>query len=148
MREDPKIYEEVRLTAAPRLTPVLRWLTGEKYHNGFRHQVTSWPTNPVQHFVASLSSRPSRSVIVDLGCGDAALAQDLIPKGFAVLSFDLVAANPFVVPVDICARLPLPGGEGPDAACQIVDVVVCCLSLMSMNWLNCIREARRVLKPG
>jgi len=66
----------------------------------------------------------------------------------AVLSFDLVAANSFVVSADICDRLPLPGSEDADDGSAIVDVVVCSLSLMSTNWLNCIREARRILKPG
>ena len=84
-------------------------------------------------------------MIVDLGCGDAALARDLVPKGFVILSYDLVAANPFIVATDICDRLPLPGSE-EDEKGQIVDVVVCSLSLMSTNWLVCIREARRILK--
>ncbi|KAH8113306.1 methyltransferase-domain-containing protein [Phellopilus nigrolimitatus] len=127
MHEDPKVFEE--------------------YHAGFRHQVTSWPINPVGHFVQTLSSCPERTVIVDLGCGDAALACDLIPKGFTVLSYDIVAANPFIVAADICDKVPLPGAEIGDEG-QIVDVVVCSLSLMSTNWLNCIREARRVLKLG
>ncbi|KAI5124858.1 hypothetical protein M0805_007291 [Coniferiporia weirii] len=127
MHEDPKVFEE--------------------YHAGFRHQVTSWPSNPVKHFIEVLSSYPERTVIVDLGCGDAALAQDLISKSFVVLSYDLVAANAFIVATDICDRLPIPGA-GDKAGGQIVDVVVCSLSLMSTNWLNCIREARRVLKTG
>lgn len=102
----------------------------------------------MQHFIESFASYPPRSVIVDLGCGDAALGQALIPEGFNVLSYDLVAANSFVIPADICDKLPLPGGEDPGDAGQIVDAVVCCLSLMNTNWLNCIREARRVLKSG
>lgn len=87
-------------------------------------------------------------MIVDLGCGDAAIAQSLIPKGFTVLSYDLIAPNSFVISADICDKLPLPGAEGNGHEGQIVDVVVCSLSLMNTNWLNCIREARRVLKPG
>ncbi|EJD00963.1 uncharacterized protein FOMMEDRAFT_89093 [Fomitiporia mediterranea MF3/22] len=128
MHEDPQVFEE--------------------YHAGFRHQVTSWPANPVDHFVQTLSSSYSeRSVIVDLGCGDAELAQKLVPKGYTVLSFDLISANPFIVAADICENLPLPGSEIVDEG-QVVDVVVCSLSLMSTNWLICIREARRVLKKG
>lgn len=118
-----------------------------QYHVGFRHQVTSWPSNPVKHFIEALSSYPERTVIVDLGCGDAELARDLVPRGFTVLSYDLVAANPFIVATDICDKLPIPGSDDRDEG-QIVDVVVCSLSLMSTNWLNCIREARRVLKTG
>lgn len=86
-------------------------------------------------------------MIVDLGCGDAALARSLVPKGYTVLSFDLVSANSFIVAADICGKVPVPGSEVGDEG-QIVDVVVCSLSLMSTNWLNCIREARRILKKG
>ncbi|KLO10151.1 hypothetical protein SCHPADRAFT_943054 [Schizopora paradoxa] len=133
MRDDPKIFED--------------------YHAGFRQQVTSWPTNPVDHFKEVIaSSCPARSVIVDLGCGDAALARQLIPRGFTVLSYDLVSTNPFVVATDMCETLPLPGAEDDDVEdsipSQVVDVVVCSLSLMSTNWLNSVREARRVLKQG
>lgn len=122
-------------------------MTRLQYHEGFRHQVTSWPANPVEYFVRTLSPYPARSVIVDLGCGDATLAQELVPRGFTVLSYDLVSANPYITAVDICERLPLPGAEDKDEG-QVVDVVVCSLSLMSTNWLNCIREAKRVLKTG
>jgi len=127
MREDPKVFDE--------------------YHAGFRHQVTSWPANPVDHFAQTLEPYPAHSVIVDLGCGDAALARNLLPKGHIVLSYDLVSANPYIIAADICDRVPLPGAEDSDAG-QVVDVVVCSLSLMSTNWLNCLREARRVLKTG
>jgi ribosomal RNA-processing protein 8 len=72
-----------------------------------------------------------------------------------VLSFDLVSDGAFVVEADICAKLPLPGSEGlglvgerEDGEGNIVDVVVCALSLMGTNWPGCIREAWRVLKPG
>ncbi|KAL5530539.1 RRP8 [Sanghuangporus sanghuang] len=119
----------------------------DEYHLGFRRQVTSWPKNPVDHFIKTLSSYPERSVIVDLGCGDAALARNLVPKGYTVLSFDLCSANPFIVAADICGRLPLPGFEANDEG-QVVDVVVCCLSLMNSNWLNCVRETGRILKKG
>ena len=84
-------------------------------------------------------------MIVDLGCGDAQLARELIPKGHVVLSYDLVSNSPYVVQADICDRLPLPGSEDEECG-QVVDMVVCSLSLMSLNWLKCIRESRRVLK--
>lgn len=74
-----------------------------------------------------------------------------MPKGLAVLSYDLVSDGAFVVEADVCARVPLPGGEGDDdesgdGRAQVVDVVVCALSLMSTNWVGCVREAWRVLK--
>ncbi|EIW61792.1 25S rRNA (adenine645-N1)-methyltransferase [Trametes versicolor FP-101664 SS1] len=130
------------------------------YHTGFRHQVESWPTNPVSHYISTLSSYPKKTVIADLGCGDAALARALLPKGFTVLSFDLVSDSAYVIEADTCDRVPLPGSEGPpeesadDASDeqvgegQVVDVVVCALSLMGTNWPGCIREAWRILKAG
>lgn len=133
MYEDPRMFED--------------------YHAGFRRQVQSWPTNPVDHYISTLSHYPSRTVIADLGCGDAALARTLVPKGFAVLSFDLVSDGRHVVAADTCKSVPLPGSEGAEGEKsagegQVVDVVVCALSLMSTNWPGCIREAWRILKDG
>lgn len=86
---------------------------------------------------------------MDLGCGDAALARALVPKGLTVLSYDLVSDGEYVVEADICSRIPLPGRESGDSeAAQVADVVICALSLMSTNWMGCIREAWRILKPG
>lgn len=133
MKKDPKVFQE--------------------YHDGFRHQVQSWPSNPVSHYIDELSKYPPKTVIVDLGCGEAALAKALHPKNFNVLSFDLLSDETFVVEADICSRLPLPGSEPSsvertEGEGQIVDIVVCALSLMSTNWLGCIREAWRILRPG
>ncbi|KAK1236704.1 25S rRNA (adenine645-N1)-methyltransferase [Marasmius sp. AFHP31] len=121
------------------------------YHAGFRHQVQSWPTNPVDHFVSVLAKYPKKTVIADLGCGDAAIARNLIPEGMSVLSYDLKSDNPFVVEIDICGKLPLPGSEGVEGRLSngeghIVDVVVFSLSLMGTNWPSSIREAWRILK--
>lgn len=133
MRDDPKVFEE--------------------YHAGFRHQVLSWPTNPIAHYVSLFASYPPKTVIADLGCGDATLAAGLLPKGISVISFDLVSDGKFVVEADICEKIPLPGSEdsGMEKSSgegQVIDVVVCALSLMGLNWVNCIREAWRILKPG
>ncbi|KAF8597754.1 hypothetical protein BDV93DRAFT_452330 [Ceratobasidium sp. AG-I] len=130
MRQDPQVYAE--------------------YHTGFRHQTKSWPKNPVKLIASSLSSLPPRSLIADLGCGDAELAKTLVPEGLNVLSFDLVSDGAWVVQADICTRLPLPGSEkGEEGGEQaIVDACVCSLSLMSTNWVGCAREAWRVLRSG
>lgn len=96
-----------------------------------------------------LSSYPRGTVIADLGCGDAALARTLVPKGYCVLSFDLVSDGAYVLEADVCKRIPLPGMEdSTDDNGQIVDVCVCALSLMSLDWVNCVREAWRVLRLG
>ncbi|KAG5340987.1 hypothetical protein C0989_012361 [Termitomyces sp. Mn162] len=133
MREDPRVFED--------------------YHAGFRHQVQSWPTNPVEHYITVLSTYPQKTFIADLGCGDATMARALIPKGLSVVSFDLVSDGAFVVEADICTKIPLPGSEPTreersEGEGHIVDVVVCALSLMGTNWPKCLREAWRILKPG
>jgi ribosomal RNA-processing protein 8 len=99
-----------------------------------------------------LSSYPPRTVIADLGCGDAALAKALIPRGLNVLSYDLVSDGEYVIEADVFDRVPLPGSEGKSkektsGSAQVVDVVVCALSLMGTNWPRCLQEAWRILKP-
>ncbi|KAF8529078.1 methyltransferase-domain-containing protein [Hysterangium stoloniferum] len=126
IQDDPKIFEE--------------------YHSGFRQQVLSWPHNPVDHYISVLASYPKGTVIADLGCGDAALARTLVPKGYTVLSYDLVRTGPYILEADVCQRIPLPGSEGSNEG-QIVDVCICALSLMSLDWIKCIRESWRILKP-
>lgn len=105
----------------------------------------------MDHLISVLAKYPKKTVIVDLGCGDAAIARNLIPEGMSVLSYDLKSDNPFVVETDICGKLPLPGSEGVDGRLSngeghIVDVVVFSLSLMGTNWPTSIREAWRILK--
>ncbi|GAA5955454.1 hypothetical protein JCM21900_002053 [Sporobolomyces salmonicolor] len=144
----------------------------DEYHIGFRSQATNWPVHPLSLIATSLlSSLAPNSLIADFGCGDAALARTLCPsaspspsgaslklkltapklvaqKSLKVLSFDLVSQNPFVVEAE-CSSVPLPGspvGTGNEG--QIVDAVVCCLSLMGTDWVMVVREARRVLKAG
>ena len=123
----------------------------EQYHEGFRHQVESWPENPVDVIVRSLTSKyknqKSKSgpfVIADFGCGDAQLAKDLLAvkkkkdkNVFDVHSFDLVAPNKLVTACDM-ADVPLES--------KSVDVCVFCLALMGTNLADFIREAHRVLK--
>ncbi|KAH0840082.1 putative uracil phosphoribosyltransferase [Lanmaoa asiatica] len=122
MKEDPTIFED--------------------YHVGFRRQVQSWPSNPVSCYISELSSYPTKTVIADLGCGEAALARALLAKNLIVLSFDLVSDGAYVIEADICSQVPLPGSEPHSAEsingeAQIVDVVVCALSLMGTNWPKC-----------
>ncbi|KAG1753879.1 methyltransferase-domain-containing protein [Suillus paluster] len=133
MKEDPAVFHD--------------------YHSGFRHQVQSWPSNPVSHYISQLSSYPQNTIIADLGCGDAVLARGLSTKKLKVLSFDLISDGGYIVAADICSSVPLPGSEPSssqtsEGEAQVVDVVVCALSLMGTNWPRCIREAWRILKPG
>lgn len=135
----------------------------DEYHNGFRTQVQSWPENPVDTFISQFKSRLEKPinapgglpgepdgtvVIADMGCGEAQLAQDVMKlKGskksqkvkFKVHSFDLKKANDRVTVADI-KNVPLPDSS--------THVVVFCLALMGINFLDFIREANRILKPG
>ncbi len=74
-----------------------------------------------------------------MGCGDAKLAQTLKNrKDIKVHSFDLVESE-YVVKCDI-RKTPL-----KDGTC---DVVIFCLSLMGLNFLEFLQEAYRILKKG
>lgn len=139
MREDPSMFDE--------------------YHSGFRSQAASWPSQPINLFVdsfnrdspASTASGTGKPVIADLGCGDAQLAKSLVPKGFTVLSYDLISKNDWVVEAQCSKHVPLPGSNSDDAqgsGGSVVDAVVCCLSLMGHDWINMVKEARRITKMG
>ncbi|KAI9025774.1 methyltransferase-domain-containing protein [Phycomyces nitens] len=109
----------------------------DEYHEGFRHQVESWPVNPVDVITDQLREMPAGTVVADLGCGDAKIGHVLTEQ--KVLSFDLIAKNDKVIACDI-SKLPLPA--------NFVDVVVFSLSLMGTNYLDFLKEAYRVLKVG
>ncbi|KAI9358321.1 methyltransferase-domain-containing protein [Zopfochytrium polystomum] len=124
--------------------------TFEIYHQGFRAQVESWPSNPVDHYIQTLGNTPPTTstgplTIADLGCGEAALAAALHAcntperERFRVHSFDLASPNERVVACDI-RRVPLGDAK--------VDVAVFCLSLMGTNFLEFLVEAWRILKMG
>ncbi|GAA5887780.1 hypothetical protein JCM6882_000750 [Rhodosporidiobolus microsporus] len=147
----------------------------DDYHIGFRSQAATWPVHPLALIArALLDSLDANSLIADFGCGDAALARSLCPppttttaaapatsslapipslklppklvasKRLKVASFDLVSQNSFVVEAE-CSSVPLPGGVNGG---EVVDAVVCCLSLMGTDWVGIVREARRVLRVG
>lgn len=76
--------------------------------------------------------------MADMGCGEAKImAHFESDKRIKINSFDLAAARPDVVVADM-TKVPLPN--------QSVDVVIFCLSLMNTNFLDALREARRILK--
>lgn len=163
---------------APRPLPFsCRANADAQYHNTHRALTAGWPSPPLPHIIALLAPLPKASVIADLGCGDAGLARALVPQGKVVLSYDLVGdsgvagaeeegegkgKDGWVVECDFLTRVPLPGRPGglgaevapkkgkkrDAAAAEIVDAVVCCLSLMGTNWVGGIYEAARILKQG
>ncbi|ORY43335.1 hypothetical protein BCR33DRAFT_698067 [Rhizoclosmatium globosum] len=123
--------------------------TFDIYHEGFRAQVELWPSNPVDHFIQTLSAakipKTKPLVIADMGCGEAALARSLLSQNthekqkFTVHSFDLASPNEFVVACDI-RSVPLEDG--------VCDVVVFSLSLMGTNFIEFLEEAWRILRDG
>ncbi|KAJ1474324.1 methyltransferase-domain-containing protein, partial [Baffinella frigidus] len=76
----------------------------EAYHLGFREQTKRWPQNPVDIIIKELKKLPKSTVVADLGCGDARVAEVLPNK---VHSFDLVAQNERVVACDISKAPPI-----------------------------------------
>ncbi|KAI6218364.1 Nucleolar GTP-binding protein 1 [Aphelenchoides fujianensis] len=109
------------------------------YHRGYQNQVRKWPLNPLERIIADLTKMPAGTVIADMGCGEAQIAQRLARKQLTVHSFDLVAANEHVTACNI-ANTPLED--------ESVDVVVFCLSLMGTNLGLFFREANRILRMG
>ena len=178
MQQDPKIFSDVSHWMSSRKYQYERNLTRVQYHLTHRALTSAWPSPPLPHIISLLSPLPARTVIADLGCGDAGLARALVPQGKIVLSYDLVGdrgnvgggnGEGWVVEADFLSSVPLPGRTGGSASTtkkpeggkgkrakkgskaessEIVDVVVCCLSLMGTNWIGGIYEACRILKQG
>jgi len=110
------------------------------YHEGFRSQVESWPSNPVDIFINQIKQKKGPIVIADMGCGDAKIAQIFEnDKQKTIHSFDLISNNKYVTACDI-SKVPLKKNS--------VDMVIFCLSLMGINFIQFLNEAHRILKPG
>jgi len=108
------------------------------YHKGFSLQAKKWPSNPNDLILKTLLLPKYKLMkIADVGCGEATLAQKLIPLGYNIKSFDLVALNNYVTVADM-KNLPLEN--------HTIDLAVYCLSLMNKNFIPFIVEANRILK--
>jgi ribosomal RNA-processing protein 8 len=110
----------------------------EIYHQGFVIQASKWPVNPNDIIFDELKKpKYENKIIADLGCGEAYLAQKLSKTNRKIHSFDLVKINEYITQCDI-KNVPLKNEE--------VDVAVFCLSLMGTNFVDFIKEAKRILK--
>ena len=110
----------------------------EIYHKGFSMQCEKWPIIPNDLILKTLKlEKYKNKTIADVGCGEAKLAQNLVPFGYKIYSFDLVSLNKFVTQCDM-KKLPLKNKE--------IDIAIFCLSLMNKNFIPFIYEANRVLK--
>ncbi|KAL4807048.1 methyltransferase-domain-containing protein [Aspergillus unguis] len=142
----------------------------EEYHAGFSRQVKeSWPSNPVDGYIAAIRARgaakpaprkgnnkpdakprslplprrPNGScTIADLGCGDAQLHRSLIPsaKKLNLKLFSFDLHAPKDSPITKADISNLPTEDGS------VDLAIFCLSLMGTNWVSFVEEAWRVLR--
>ncbi|WFD41589.1 25S rRNA (adenine(645)-N(1))-methyltransferase [Malassezia psittaci] len=153
MLEDPKMFNE--------------------YHDGFRQQVRKWPTNPVDRIADLLLDTKRKNtahkvravhlpgaLVVDIGAGEASLAQKLASTDKHALSYDLLdTPDGWVRGLDAAQiqALPLPGlayplgiswESLPEVQPAMADVVVFCLSLMGTNWVEMVAESWRVMKQG
>ena len=110
------------------------------YHKGFSSQAKKWPLNPNDLILKTLLLPKYKSKsIVDIGCGEATLAKNLLPLGYNIKSFDLFALNDFVTVADM-KNLPLDN--------KSIDLAIYCLSLMNKNFIPFIVEANRILKKN
>jgi SAM-dependent methyltransferase len=106
------------------------------YHQGFVIQANKWPINPNSIIYDELKKdKYNNKVIADLGCGEAFLAKKLNNR--KIYSFDLVKINDYITECDI-KNIPLKNEE--------IDIAVFCLSLMGTNFIDFIKEAKRILK--
>ncbi|KAK9471242.1 methyltransferase-domain-containing protein [Dipodascopsis tothii] len=130
-----------------------------EYHSGFRSQVQSWPENPVNLYIARVQEmkRDKRlpraqdgcTYFADMGCGDAEFAKAIAtpasakPKGrgrdgrIVVRSFDLAKSNERVEVADV-RNVPVED--------ESMHYVIFCLALMGVNFLDFVREAKRILR--
>ena len=108
------------------------------YHKGFSSQAKKWPSNPNNLILKSLLlPKYKKMAIADIGCGEGALAKNLIPLGYNIKSFDLVSLNDNVTVADM-KNLPLENNS--------IDLAIYCLSLMNTNFIPFIAEANRIVK--
>ncbi|XP_029129595.1 ribosomal RNA-processing protein 8 isoform X2 [Cajanus cajan] len=108
----------------------------DKYHAGYKSQMSNWPEQPVNVIIKWLKKQSPSFVIADFGCGEALIAKSVKNK---VFSLDLVSNDPNVIACDM-ANSPLVSSS--------IDVAVFCLSLMGTNYQSYLEESYRVLKPG
>lgn len=141
----------------------------QEYHEGFRRQVNVWPENPVDGYIADITSRgrqrqpprdkgkPSRDnaqssgpapllrtngtcIIADLGCGDAKLAESLQSEK-KKLNLKILSYD-LQSPSPLVTRADIANLPLEDGS---VNVVIFCLALMGTNWPAFIEEAYRIL---
>ena len=96
--------------------------------------------------VAYCKQLPPGRVILDCGCGEAVLAQRVAHRhtvrSFDLKEMDILTDEGKTHKIERADMMKLP------VAGNSADVVIMCLSLMSVDYLDAVREAHRVLKKG
>jgi len=105
------------------------------YQAQYARTARAWP-EPAWAFAAATARQAPLARVVDLGCGERALARAL---DRTVASFDHLAADDRAIAADLAA---LPLGEAS------VDLAVVSLALIGTNWRDTLAEAARVVVPG
>ncbi|KAL9633121.1 MAG: hypothetical protein Q9164_004889, partial [Protoblastenia rupestris] len=87
--------------------------------------------------------------IIDLGCGDAHLAASFPPSNhpnLSIRSFDMSTGDgPNTNLIEIADITNLRAVGIADAS---IDIAICCLSLMSTNWVQVVDEVGRAVREG
>jgi ribosomal RNA-processing protein 8 len=140
----------------------------QQYHEGFRRQADSWPSNPVDGYIADIKLRGRQKplpkdhkhrsasqasgatqplvrtagtcTIADLGCGDAKLAE-ILQSEQKKLKLKILSFD-LQSPSPLVTKADIANLPLEDGS---VNVVIFCLALMGTNWLDFIEEAYRIL---
>ena len=109
----------------------------QQYHTLYREARQTWTTVPYKALADWCQTRGPDMVVGDFGCGEALIAQQLIPEGYTVHSFDHVAINDNVIACDVSQGVPLEDSQ--------LDTALFSLSLMGANFTDYLKEAHRCL---
>eukprot|EP00871_Galdieria_phlegrea_P001364 jgi/Galph1/2228/GphlegSOOS_G884.1 len=117
----------------------------EVYHKGYKKQLQSWPERPLdtckKWLREYLKQHKGSKVITDFGCGSVAELETIFKSNrVSFYSFDLVeSSDSRVIPCNV-TNVPLND--------ESVDVVICCLSLMGIDYPKIVLEAFRILNKS
>ncbi|MCQ9197777.1 MAG: SNF2-related protein [Prochlorococcus marinus XMU1429] len=106
------------------------------YHTFFRENRKTWATIPLNEVIKYLKDKEGL-VIGDFGCGEGDLAKEIGDKS-KVFSFDMHAVNDSIIQCNIADGVPI--------APNSLDIVVFSLSLMTKDWRDMLKTAKKALK--
>ncbi|WWC96167.1 hypothetical protein V866_003034 [Kwoniella sp. B9012] len=168
MKKDPKIFADYHMTH--------RVLTAGWPSPPLQHIIKALSPLSAGTVIADLGCGDAGLARALVPQGKVVLSYDLVGDSGVPGSSDQVKekkiSEGWVIQADFLEQIPLPGRPGgtdheasvdeqapkkekgkkkskrDEKASEVVDVVVCCLSLMGKNWVGGIAEACRVLKQG